>query len=120
MDPNTATFETQAGATLHDRLVPMAETLITAVRRGLGLAIETRIETTATPVEDDPAILARLASIMDDRVHSCPTCGGDTNTCRVIGCDPAGIQARLASGEMSPDEVPLETAPVAGGERKVA
>ena len=57
---------------------------------------------------------------MDDRVHSCPTCGGDTNTCRVIGCDPAGIQARLASGEMSPDEVPLETAPVAGGERKVA
>jgi hypothetical protein len=120
MDLNMATFETQAGATLQDRIVLMAEALITAVRRSLGLPIETRVEVPATPVEDDPAILARLSAIMEDRVHSCPTCGGDTNTCRVIGHDPEGIQARLASGELSPDEVPLEAVPAALGERKVA
>jgi hypothetical protein len=120
MDTNTATFETQAGTTLHDRIVLMAEALITAVRRSLGLPMEARVTTPTTPVEDDPAILARLAAIMEDGVHSCPTCGSDTNTCRVIGHDPEGIQARLASGEMSPDDVPLEAEPAAGGERKVA
>ena len=38
------------------------------------------------PVDDDPATLARLATIMSDRVRPCDSCGGDPLVCRAIGC----------------------------------
>ena len=41
------------------------------------------------PLEDDPVVLARLAALMSDHIPPCPTCGGDPNVCRVIGCDIA-------------------------------
>jgi hypothetical protein len=48
-----------------------------------------------TPVEDDPATLARLSAIMSDRVRPCPDCGGDPHVCRAIGCDTDGTPLLL-------------------------
>ena len=44
-------------------------------------------KTPAIPLEDDPAVLARLAAVMSDRVPPCPTCGADPYVCRAIGHD---------------------------------
>ena len=54
--------------------------------------------TPATPLEDDPHTLARLAAIMSDRVVPCPICGADPYICRAIGCDaPAATPLRLSA-----------------------
>ena len=76
-------------ATMSRHRVPRVGVL----RIGAGLAslVRTSTDTNATPVADDPAVLARLAAIMSDRVPVCRTCGGDPYTCRTIGCDPESV-----------------------------
>jgi hypothetical protein len=44
--------------------------------------------TRVLPVEDDPAILARLDAIMSDHIEPCSRCGRDPHVCEAIGCDP--------------------------------
>jgi hypothetical protein len=58
----------------------------------IGVRIPSPFLQSGTPVEDDPATLARLAAIMSDRVLPCPKCGADPHICRAIGCDTVAVR----------------------------